>query len=120
MGETNQTYDFICFAKLAYEFDYSDKKETENKIKESLRYYKLDSYDQERVDYLRRLKNDLYIEISSTTSSRYYQGPSSKYAALEDFDVYQMADDYLKKYDTVDRDELIRMINFSIYLYYMR
>jgi hypothetical protein len=62
--EQENTYEFICFGDLAYEFDFSDRKEAERKIKRRLKYYHLGDYDQERVNYVRELKNDLYTEIS--------------------------------------------------------
>ena len=52
---SEQSYDFICFTDLAYEFDFSDTKKAEKKIKRILKYYNLWEYDQERVDYIREL-----------------------------------------------------------------
>jgi hypothetical protein len=115
-----QTYDSICFTDLAYEFDFSDKKEAENKIKRRLKYYKLGDYNQERVDYIRQLKNALHSEISKTTKSKYFQKSKSNYADLADFDTVRMTADYIKMYDKVDNNELMGMINFAIYLYHMR
>ena len=71
-----QTYDFICFTDLAYEFDFSEKKEIEKKIKRRLKYYNLGDYKQDRVEYIRQLKNDLYSEISKTTKSKYCKHPA--------------------------------------------
>jgi hypothetical protein len=115
-----QTYDFICFTDLAYEFDFSDKKTTEKKIKRRLKYHKLGDYDQNRVDYVRQLKNDLYAEISQASKSKYYHKSKSNYADLADFHIDRMTADYYKKFDKVNKEELTEMINFSIYLYYMR
>lgn len=115
-----QAYDYICFTDLVYEFDLSKKKETERKIKRRLKYYKLGAYRQERVDYIRQLKNALYVEISQTTESRYFHKSTSVYADLADFDVEQMTEEYSKKYEKVDKDELRAMINFAIYLYHLR
>jgi hypothetical protein len=55
--EFENTYEFVCFGDLAYEFDLSNTKEAESKIKRRLKYYQLGAYEQNRVDYLRRLKN---------------------------------------------------------------
>jgi hypothetical protein len=118
--ENKQTYDFICFTDLAYEFDFSEKKEIERKIKRRLKYHKLGDYDQDRVDYLRQLKNDLYLEISQTTKSKYFHKSKSNYADMADFDTDQMAADYHRKFDHVDKGELMGMIGFAIYLYHMR
>ena len=42
-----QTYDFICFTDLAYEFAFTEKAEIEKKIKRRLKYYKLAPYSKE-------------------------------------------------------------------------
>ena len=115
-----QTYDFICFTDLAYEFDFSEKKKIEQKIKRRLKYHKLGDYNQERVDYIRQLKDDLYSEISSNAKSKYFNKSESNYAELADFNIDQMASDFVKKYDKVDGNELRGMINFAIYLYHLR
>jgi hypothetical protein len=118
--DKGQTYDFICFTDLAYEFDFSDKKGIEKKIKRRLKYHKLGEYKKDRVDFIRQLKNDLYSEISKTTKSKYFRKSKSNYADLADFNIDRMTADYFKTYDTVDKSELTGMINFAIYLYHMR
>jgi len=87
---TQQTYNLICFTDLAYEFDFSDKKEAEKKIKRRLKYYKLGDYNQERIEYIRTLKNDLYAEIALGTKSNYFQKSKSNYADLEDYKFEKM------------------------------
>jgi hypothetical protein len=119
-GQESPTYDFICFSDLAYEFNPQEKKEIEKKIKRRLKYYKLGNYNQERVDYIRCLKNDLYAEISLESKSTYFSKSKSDYADLNDFDINRMAFDYLKKYEKVNAKEMIGMINFAVYLYHLR
>jgi hypothetical protein len=121
MEQANQqTYDLICFTDLAYEFDFSDKKETERKIKRRLKYYGLGDYNQERTEYIRALKNDLYAEISLGSKSSYFQKSKSHYADLEDYKFEKMKLDYLKKYDSITEDDMNGILNFAIYLYHMR
>jgi hypothetical protein len=120
IDEKEQTYDFVCFTDLAYEFDFSEKKEIEKKIKRRLKYYQLGDYHQDRVDYIRQLKNYLYSEISQTTKPKYFHKSKSNYADLGDFNIDRMAIVYSKKYDKVERNELRAMINYAIYLYHMR
>jgi|SRR5690554_3182246 len=117
---TQQTYDLICFTDLAYEFDFTDKKEAEKKIKRRLKYYKLENYNQERIEYIRALKNDLYGEISLGTKSKYFQKSKSNYADLEDYKFEKMKIDYLKKYDLISENDMTGILNFAIYLYHMR
>lgn len=116
----DQTYDFICFSDLAYEFDISKREEIEKKIKRRLKYHKLGNYDQERVEYIRQLKNTLYSEIAKSAQSKYYHKSSSAYADLSDFNTEQMTLDIHETYNAVDKAELKSMINFAIYLYHMR
>ncbi|MGO4921380.1 hypothetical protein [Maribacter spongiicola] len=121
MAETSeQTYDFVCFSDLAYEFDFSDLKEAEKKIKQKLKYYGLGKYDQERVEYVRNLKNDLFKEIRHYEKSEYYIPSKSEFAEFTDFDHKKMKVDFLNKYETINDSDMSRIINFAIYLYYMR
>ena len=115
----NQTYDFICFTDLAYEFNPSQKKEIEKKIRRRLKYHKLGPYNQVRVDAIRQLKNELLREISSYATSVYHTSSASGYADLKDFNLEQMTSDYGKRHD-VSKDELRAMINFAVYLFYLR
>jgi len=117
----NVTYEFVCFSDLAYEFSFSDKKEAEKKIKRRLKYYKLGEYDQDRVDYIRCLKNELYSEISQCSKSKYYCRKSkSRHSDYDDFNLDEMVSDFTKKYDEIEKGEMFRIINFAIYLYYLR
>ena len=118
--ENEQTYDLICFTDLAYEFDFSDKKEAEKKIKRRLKYYKLGDYSQERVEYIRVLKNDLYQEISLQTKSKYFSKSKSNFADLADFKFEKMTTDYLDKYDKINESDMKGILNFAIYIYHMR
>jgi hypothetical protein len=120
MPSASKSYDSILFGKLVYEFSFTDKTETEKKIKQSLKYYKHEPYNQERVDYIRQFKNDLYAEISKIERSKYYKKTPSVYAEMEDFDVAQMAIDFHNTYNKLDKNELRGMIGYAIYLYYQR
>ena len=115
-----QTFDYICFSDLAYEFDFSEPKEAEKKIKRKLRYYGLGKYDQERVEYVRNLKNDLFKEIRLYDKSEYYIPSKSEFAEFTDFDHFKMKVDFIKKYKKISVSDMSRILNFAIYLYYMR
>jgi hypothetical protein len=71
--KNKQTYYLICFADLAYEFDATQKKKVEAKIRRRLNYYALGEYDQEKVDYIRELKDELRNEITSAATSKFYK-----------------------------------------------
>lgn len=118
--KSEQTYDYICFSELAYEWDILDADKIEHKIKRRLAYYNLGSYDQEKIDSIRQLKKDLYEEISLQTNSKYFHKSSSEYADLADFDIKKMTVDFLKKYPRIASADMSKILNFAIYLYYMR
>lgn len=116
----NQTYNSICLGNLVYEFNLSDQKETEKKIKRRLKYYGLGDYDQEKVDYLQVFKNELCSEISDGMKSKYYKKSKSNFTALEDFNIEQMKSDYLKKYKQISESEMYWILKFAIYIYHLR
>ena len=118
--KSGQTYDYICFSDLAYEFDFSDTKEIEKKIKRRLKYYDLGNYDQERIEYIRKLKNELYKEISLQSKSKYLNKPKSNYADLSDFNLEQMQSDFLEKYSNIDSSDMSGILYLAIYLFYLR
>jgi hypothetical protein len=118
--KSEHTYDYVCFGDLAYEFDFSDLKEAEKKIKQKLKYYGLGKYDQDRVEYVRSLKNELFKEIRLYNNSKYYIQSNSQFAEFTDFDYEKMKGDFLKKYEKIGYSDMSRIINFAIYLYYMR
>lgn len=113
-------YDFICFTSLAFEFGADNTKEIENKIRRQLRYYKAGQYDQLRIEYIRRLKNELQLEISNCISSPYFKKNPSAFSEFEDFDLDKMVIDYSVKYPDIQEELLVCMINFAVYLYHLR
>ncbi|MFT3918896.1 hypothetical protein [Cloacibacterium sp.] len=119
MNENNHTYDIICFMELAYEFDLSDKTQIEKKIKKKLKYHNLGNFDLERVEYLRTIKNDLFFEISKSTKSKYFKN-SRGFANMTDFNLEKFLKEYSLKYEKIEKEDMLTMINYSIYLYYMR
>jgi hypothetical protein len=117
---SEQTYDYICFSDLAYEFDFSNPKEAEKKIKRRLKYYNLGKYDQERVEYIRELKNELYKEISLQSKSKYFNKSNSNYSDFTDFKIEKMKSDLLEKYKKINGSDMYGILNFAVYLYHMR
>jgi hypothetical protein len=120
MGEKKLSYDFVCFVELAYEFRSEEKKETEKKIKRRLKYYNLGDYNQERVDYLRQLKNELDAEIHLYSKSKYFQETNNRFASLNNYDISRMVTDYLTTFDKITEADMDTMLNFAIYLYWLR
>ena len=117
---SNQTSDFIIFTDLIHEYNESKQKEVEKKIKRRLKYHKLGPYDQERVDYIRQLKNTIWTEIRLQKNSRYFKKTPSVYAEIEDFDIKQMLADYKKDYDKLSARDLRAMIGWAVHWYHTR
>jgi hypothetical protein len=103
-----------------YEFDFSDRAETELKIKRRLHSRKAGPYSQDRVDLLRRLKNELQKEIGRHEKSRYYLDIHGRYAAMEDFDVKKLVKDAHKKFPDVALSDLELFVPFAVFTYYLR
>ena len=85
-----------------------------------MKYYNLGAYHQERIDYIRKLKNDLYQEISLHLKSKFYKNSTSHYTELKDFDVEKIKSDFGKKYNKIDSSDIDRILNFAVYLYHIR
>lgn len=114
------SYDCICFNCLAYEFDPTESKETERKIKNRLRYRGAGPYDQERVEYIRKLRGDLYREFAAPAESKYYSKTDSEFSTPDDFNIDIMTEDYSRIYNRIDEDDIRQMMLFAEYLYYLR
>jgi hypothetical protein len=105
---------------LAYEFPADGATEAERKIRSMLRRKKLGAYDQSRIDRLRQLKNQLQNEIRLFEKSQYYLGAKGPTAGFEDFDIDRMVLDYLRQYEDVSDKDMLSMVSFAVYAYYLR
>lgn len=114
------SYSFICFSELAYEFSIIDRLEIEKKIERKLKYNNLENYNQEIVNNIRVLRNELYEEISLRKNSKYFIKSTSKYSSLEDFDIDKMEIDFKEKYNNLNKEDLLKILNFAVYIFYLR
>ncbi len=117
---TTNSADAVILDVLGYEFAFDDRVEAERKIRRRLRYHGLGPYSQERVDLLRRLKDDIQSEIHRARGSRYFAGNHGKYAAPEDFDAERMIQDLAESYPNIPGEEIKRFVPIAVYLYYLR
>jgi hypothetical protein len=117
---TGKSADEVILDVLVWECASDDPKEAERKIRRRLRHYGLGPYQQERVDLLRRLKNETYSEIRHEDQSRYFAGRHGEHTAMEDFDVVRLIGDLTASYPDVPREEIKAFIPWAIYLYYLR
>lgn len=119
MDYRKETYDFICFSELAYEWDSSAKKNTETKIRKRLKSINWE-YNQQRIDYIRSLRNDLFNEISLSDKSKYFTKSNLEYADLSDFNIKQMETEFKMNYGEINNEDLLNIIEFAVYLFYVR
>jgi len=114
------TYDGEALGVLAYEFSASNKTEAEAKIKGRLKRKKLGAYDQARIDTLRRLKDELQVEIHKAEKSTYFTRCHDHYCDMRDFDVPRLSADVAARYPQVPKTEIESFVPFCVFNYYLR
>ncbi|PJZ52106.1 hypothetical protein [Leptospira adleri] len=115
-----QTYDFICFSDLAYEFDVGERKKIESKIRKRLKYHGLGKFDPDRVEIIRKLKDQLREEFRDYKSSKHYRGGTGPYCDPKDFDFESFLQEYRSRFPEIALAEMEDILHFAIYLYYLR
>ena len=113
------TYDEAVLGILNREFSCTDQKTIEHKIKRKLRRSKLGEYDEERIQRLRRLKEEVVAEIEKTKESDYTK-IESEFTELRDFDLDRMTSDWTLRFPDVSSHDIHNFIAGAIYLYYLR
>ena len=114
------TYEDEALGVLVYEFPFSNKAEAEAKIKRRLRRKKLGPYDPERIDGLRRLKDELQEEISKGEQSGYFTGHHDYYCDMRDFDVPRLTREMIERYPRIPKEEIETFVPFCVFIYYLR
>ncbi|WP_020585823.1 hypothetical protein [Desulfobacter curvatus] len=114
------TYEDEVLVGLAYEFSVSDHEESERKIKRRLREKKLGPYDQEKIDVIRKFKNNVQKELGKFNKSKFYAGAHGKYADMQDWDFDALLQYMIKKHPDVSKVAIGNFLPFAIYLYYLR
>ena len=105
---------------LAYEFAFDSKTEYEEKVKCRLREKNLGPYDRQRIDILRRFKDEVQSEIGKFSQSSYYAKRLGEYAKLKDFDVKRLTRDTASRYPEISQQTIKPFIPYAVYLYYLR
>jgi hypothetical protein len=117
---TAKSADSVILDVLAYEFAADDRTEAERKIRRRLRYHGVGPYRQERIDLLRRLKDQVQREVRHGEGSRYFAESHGEYAAMEDFDVQRMTQDLARSFPEIPGDDIAAFVPFAVYLYHLR
>lgn len=113
-------YDTELLDVLAYEFSFDSRAEYEEKVKCRLREKNLGPYDRQRIDILRRFKDEVQSEIGKFSQSSYYTKRLGKYALQKDFDVKRLTRDMASRYPEITRPAIKFFIPYAVYLYYLR
>ncbi len=114
------TYEGEVLAGLAFEFPFSDHAESESKIKRRLREKKLGPYNQERIDAIRKFKDDVQEELGKFNKSQFFTGTHGKYADMQDWDLNALLQHMQKKHTDVSKTTIDNFLPYAIYLYYLR
>jgi hypothetical protein len=114
------TYEGEVLAGLAFEFSSSDHVESERKIKRRLREKKLGPYNQERIDAIRKFKDDIQEELRKYNKSQFYTGSHGKYTDMQDWDFDALLQYMQKKHPDVSKTAIGNFLPYAIYLYYLR
>jgi hypothetical protein len=113
-------YDDVVLGVLVYEFFPQNVPESERKIRGRLRRKKLGPYDPRRVEILRRLKDELQVEIHKARRSAYFLGYHGKYCEMRDFDVPRLVRDMKQRHPRVRRRRIDWFVPFCVFTYYLR
>jgi hypothetical protein len=133
-----ESYDTVLLNALAHEFSFSKKEETEALIKQRLKRKKLGTYDPQRVELLRRFKNELQHELglrdkpwppenpTSTapappdySESRYYLGQKGSHSDYADFDIPRLTAELIQRYPEIPTREIEWFVRYAVGIYYL-
>ena len=114
----DEEYDNAAFQFLVNEFGEISK--TNNKIKRKLKRDNLGDYDQDHIDFLRKVKDAIVEEIEIYDKSKYFIKKHGKYSNWEDYDVHKMGDDYSNEYESISRNSIHKLIVNAVYWYHLR
>jgi hypothetical protein len=114
------TYESEALAVLAFEFCSSQQSDSERKIKRRLRDKKLGPYDQARIDAIRAFKDDVFMEVSKATKSKFWLSSRGPYADLRDWNLQGLLFHFENNHPELPKKAIGRFLPYAIYLYYMR
>jgi hypothetical protein len=114
------TYENEALGVLTYEFPSSDKAEAEAKIRGRLKRKRLGPYDSERINLLRRLKDELQEEISKFDKSDYFTYSHDYYCDMRDFDIPRLTKEMIERYPQIPKEEIESFVPFCVFNYYLR
>jgi hypothetical protein len=114
----DESYDVSVFQILADELPSDGPDKANGKIKRTLRRRMLGEYDQQRVDALRRLRDELKAEIQKFDKSAYFV--SKDRPITEHFDFERMVADFGARYPSVESPDIRGVIGYALYYDYFR
>lgn len=116
----NKDYDEVVLSILIYEFDFSDNKEIERGIRETLLEKNLGVYDEDRIALLRRFKDAIRSEFWRGEKSKYYAISHAPLCNLNDFKISLMAKEYEVEFPNILPCTIERFVERAVHLYWLR
>lgn len=122
MSEDNPViaYNREVLAVLLWEMLPSDRPDSERKLKRRLREKHLGQYEQDRVDALRRLRDNIVRELQLRERSSFHRKNPGKYSDPEDWDVERLAQYLIDEHADIPEENIRAMLPHAIYAYYLR
>ena len=105
---------------LLPEFDFTDTKEVDLKIRDQLKKKKLGDFDPVIISDLRDFKNAIQTELHQASRSRYFTHTHGQYCDIRDFDLQRLATDMVAKFSSLSRDVIARFLPNATFYYYLK
>lgn len=113
-------YDRAVLEVLLMEFSHSNRADIDDQIRQRLQRERLGPWDEERIERLRRLKDDLQSEISPIHPSHFKREGGGEYAKIEDWDRGALLEHFKLRHPQVSERALEDILVRAIYYYYLR
>ena len=113
-------YEREVLAVLGYEFSEADRAACERKVKRRLREKALGPFDTNRIAVLRRLKEEVRLEIDSHRASAFFQGGEGRYTRPDHWDMEALCRHLGARYPEVSEEAVRWFVPWAIYIYYLR
>ena len=95
------------------------QQESEKKIRGRLKRRGI-AFDADRVDILRRFKDELIDEVCKGKESKYYSHSDGVYADMKDFDAERMKADLAKRHPDVSAADIAAAVPYAIFVWWVK
>jgi len=113
-------YAIEALRHLLPEFDFTDTKAVDAKIREQLKKKKLGEFDPVMLSALRDFKNVVQAELYLASKSHYFTHTHGQYCDIRDFDLERLATEMVAKFPNISRDVIERFLPNATLYYYLK